>query len=382
MAVMVLNNEDNQDVVWGLKDLKQRQLLRREELRDKVRKKKAKYLLTRYGITILIIIVALIILSPFISKFSTFTNEYLTSDVMKKLNFYFNGKFKIISPEIETKDDLKSNTLYKVIDQNGIIFNIYSTNTFIVTDYNQYLYKKYLLEYLKINDIPNIKYEDGETEKNGGMYFTFKYGVEINSYKDIDRVFNDSIKGLMEYMEKCSKKDFDFQAIDFITYIYINGLEEELYYYEYNFNNMEYLSNKVKVDYINYLVQNKLIDNTVSQEDYKSFYRPMDMKLIINNADTHVKLRFDYGDMNYYIELYNVKEFLKYFDSYVFDVAGYLSKFTYKGNEYYLDSDLRKNLKGNKYSVAWSISTICDFFGAEVEYDYDDKIINIIIPDR
>lgn len=66
-------------------------------------------------------------------------------------------------------------------------------------------------------------------------------------------------------------------------------------------------------------------------------------------------------------------------DTYKFDQTGKLISFIYKGKEYILDSNLnlKSEIKGNKVPYEWTISKLVEFFDGEVEYDYENRIINL-----
>ena len=84
----------------------------------------------------------------------------------------------------------------------------------------------------------------------------------------------------------------------------------------------------------------------------------------------------------YKFNLYKILKSLDNIECTTNKITGYLIDFNYNGSTYYLDGDLYLERKGNRFSYTWTMTMLKDFFGAEIVYDYDNKTVNIIIPNK
>lgn len=390
-----MENNDNKDITEKYNDLKEYNRVLREEERNERMHTRNKKILAKRGIVLLIAaLVFVLIVYPIFKMMHTFRLEYLTYNVQDKVDFHFKGKYKLVSPEIDVNQDVMPDGYYVFEDENGIVFNVLKRKSVITTDYDDYLYQMYLMDYIKEKHLDNITYKTETYDMDGRNFFRFQYGIKIDSYADIDLEIETKVLELIQYMDKRAKKDFDFEAINYTTNVYLNDFSVPVYYHEYNLLGSECVKNKIKVEYLNYLMDNHLIDDDVTQEDVDKYYRPEDLQLFINDKKiTHSNINtsydemvhFRYDKMDYSINLYTV---VKEMESMPFTIewttsklTGSLVSFVYDGKTYYLDGDLYMTQKGNRVSYTWTIKMLEDFFGARAEYDYENKTVNIVIPD-
>ena len=380
-------DNENKDFTQSYNELKEREKEARSIERNKRIKARRLYVIIRNSI---IAVLLLSIIIPILKKMGDFRKENFTYNVMDKIDFHFKGKFEIISPTIDENQDVMPDGYYTVKDQNGIIFKVRKRKTTISTDYDYYLYRMYILDYINNNSIDYITYESKENDMDSNSFFSFNYGIRLNSYNNIDNEINNKVISLIKYMEKRCKKDFDFEAIGFKTNVYLNDFSVPIYYYEYNLQGKETIFNKIKVEYINYLIDNHITDTNVSEVDIQKYYKPNELKVLVNNMpSTHVSMsseydnyaHFDYDKMDYRINLYAVIKSLNNIEYTTSSITGYLVSFNYNGTTYSLDGNLYLERKGKRFSYTWTIQMLQDFFNAEINYDYDNKTINIIIPD-
>ncbi|MBQ9314256.1 MAG: hypothetical protein IJ220_04535 [Clostridia bacterium] len=389
-----MDNRENKDITEQYNDLKAYNKMIRDEERNQRMRVRNKQLLIKRGIILLIIaVIFALVIYPIFKMMHDFRLENLTFNVQDKVDFHFKGSFKLVSPEIDINQDVMPNGYYVFEDKNGIVFNVHKKERFITTDYDDYLYQMYLMDYIKEKQPNNITYETETYDVDGRNFFRFKYGIRLDSYANIDSEIETKVIELIKYMDKRSKKDFDFEAINYITNVYLNDFSVPIYYHEYNLLGSECVKNKIKVGYLDYLMDKHLTDDDVTQDDIDKYYRPEDLVLIINdkkithnsiNTSYDEMVHFLYDKMDYSINLYTV---VKEMESMPFTIewttsklTGSLVSFVYNGKTYYLDGDLYMTQKGNRVSYTWTIKMLEDFFGARAVYDYDNKQVNIIVP--
>lgn len=374
-------DNESKDFTQNYNELKEREAIKREEERNKKKQLRAKVIIVRNSIIILIAIFVLLVLHSIISpRLNEYKYKNLTFNILDKIQYNFNGEFEVIAPTIDITKDVTPNVLYKIKDKNGIIFTVHRDKQFISTDYDQYLYKMYLMDYMKVNDSENIKYEDLKIERVGGEYYSLKFGVKISSYSNLDEELN-KVYDLIKYIDSRAKRDFKNYDIYFDTEIYLNHFTDKIKHTIFLYDT-EYNSNKLKIDYINYLVENKIMDVDVPKEDFDKYYRPSKMVLIMNGNTITDNVSFYFYTMSYAVPFTRIISSIKCIDNYVLKKDGELYSFSYKNKDYYYDSGLNQQIKGNKVSGYWSMKMLQEFFNAEVNYDYDNKTINIKISDN
>ena len=389
-----MDNKENKDITEQYNELKEyNKMIRDEERNERMRARNKQILIKRGIFLIIIVLISILVIYPIFKMMHDFRLENLTFNVQDKVDFHFKGSFKLVSPEIDINQDVMPNGYYVFEDKNGIVFNVHKKERFITTDYDDYLYQMYLMDYIKEKQPNNITYETETYDMDGRSFFRFKYGIRLDSYANIDSEIETKVLEIIKYMDKRSKKDFDFEAINYTTNVYLNDFSVPIYYHEYNLLGNECVKNKIKVEYLNYLMDNHLTDNDVTQEDIDKYYRPEDLLLFINDKKiTHSNINtsydemvhFLYDKMDYSINLYTA---VKEMESMPFTIewttsklTGSLVSFVYNRKTYYLDGDLYMTQKGNRVSYTWTIKMLEDFFGAKAVYDYNNKTVNIIIP--
>ena len=373
--------KENKDITEQYNEFKQREKMIRDEIRNKKQVREGMLNFIKYFfIVIAILVVTIIVCRPILKILEDYKGHFIF-DINEKMSESFSGKFEILSPDTAI-DNSNNNVIYEIKDKNGIIFKAKNSNSFLITDYDQYLYKKYVTEYIKNKKVSNVILKDDEFELDSGRkFFKFKFGIKIDSYEQIDKIINNDVNELFEYINKRAKRDFKDYPLDFTIEIYLNDFTVEVKSYEKNDCGNEYCINKVKVNYIRYLANNNLQDDNVIEQDYEKYNKAEQMKVVINgNSPLYPYAQLDYGKMDYWVELYIVADYMNCFENYKKNIATYITQFKYKGKNYYLNDDLSMEVKGNKFSNQWTMKMLEDFFDAEISYDYDNKTINIIIP--
>lgn len=280
---------------------------------------------------------------------------------------------------------------YRFKDENGIIFNAYKTKAILTTDYDQFLIKKFVNEYIEKEKKKTIICKEEFDNYKGYEFLKFSFGIKINDYSQIE----ETVKELMEvnsFINKKAKKIFTSATMPVPIYypeIYLNDfvgkIGHDIKYYD-----DEYYTKKIKIDYINYLHQNNIEDVNVPNEDLLDYYKPEEfivcvngknVKINRNNQDINVFSTYSIKKGDYFIQLHYIIKNMKNVDDYEFNQSGKLLSFIYKGQEYILDPDLnlKSEIKGNKVPYEWTISKLAEFFDGEAKYDYENKTINLNI---
>ncbi|MBQ9314490.1 MAG: hypothetical protein IJ220_05800 [Clostridia bacterium] len=381
------NQNHQKDFTQYYNELKEQERFIREEERNKKMMIKRKADLKKKGIIcFLLILVSIFIIRPIIQSMREYKQDNATFNILAKMNYQFKGKFEVVSPKIDTQREITPNGLYQMKDQKGNIFNVYKKGSSIYTDYSSYLYKEYVLDYITKNDIQNIIYKEYTTKLNGGDYFRFDFGIELKEYHQLDLAIEKDIIPLMKYLERRCQKDFGNEAINFAVNIYLNEFQEKIYYYEYNYYDINYFKNKIKVKYITYLFDNDIIDKNVSTVEMQTYHRPDELVLFVNGScsinsvngihfNNHAILHYD--TMEYVVNIHNIIELMNCFNEIKYLPTEELYSFNYHGKIYYHNRHLFQKIKGNQIPSEWTIKMIEDFFDVTITYDYDNKTINI-----
>lgn len=269
-------------------------------------------------------------------------------------------------------------------DENGIVFNAYKSKSNLKTDYDQYLIRKYVQEYIEKENKTNVVCKEEFYKYNGNDFFKFSFGIKINSYSQIE----ESVRELVEinkYINKRAKDIFTSATMPVPIYypeIYLNEFIGEIGH-DIEYYDAEYYTKKVKIDYINYLYKNNVEDANVSKEDMVNYYKPEQLvvynngkKIKINrsNRDIEVFASYRIKKNDYCIQLHFIIESIEAVDNYEINNVGQLVSFVCNGKKYILDSDLnmKSEIKGNKVPYEWTASNLVEFFGGNVEYDYEN----------
>lgn len=379
---MMMMKEENKDFTQYYNEWKERE----KEARDRERNEKIK---ARRLFTIMknaiIIIVLLLLIIPFWKEAKEYKDVFFTYNVAEQLEYMYHGKFVIISPTFNKEDMVTPNGLYMVKDEkNDITFRAYKQGNILITDYDQYLYKKYVLEYIEKNNIDFLYYEDTKQQNVNEELYWFKFGMKIESFDEIQDAVEKIMK-LCQYINQKAKQHFDFEAIQYKPVIILNDFEgymsSDVTYYT-----SSYYTNKIKTEYVIYVEENHITDEDITNEIKTQFYKPGNMKLIVNgikcvteigNHTIDVNPLYDYFISDYSVNFGNIIDKLNCLEEYEVASTGKLQSIQYKGKIYQFDNI--NEITNKKIPYRWSMSMIKDFFGADIIYDYDNKTINIII---
>ena len=381
---MIMDNE-NKDFTQSYNELKERENEARSAERNKRIRARRLYVIIRNSV---IAVLVLLIIIPFFKEAGEYKNVFFTFNVVEQLDYMYNGKFVIISPTFDENDMVTPNGLYVVKDEkNDITFNAYKHGNTLITDYDQYLYKKYTLEYIEKNKIDYIFFEDTKQQNTNEDLYWFKFGIKIDTFDDIQNSV-EKIMELCKYINKKAEQHLDFEVINYKPVIIINDFEGYMSP-DITFYTSSYYTNKIKTEYVIYVKENNIKDEIITDEIKKLFYKPNDMKIIVNGIKcvkvigSHtidVYPTYDYFISDYCENFDNIIDKLRCLDEYDIESNGKLKSIKYKGNIYKFD--IINEITNKKIPYRWSMSMIKDFFGAEITYDFDNKIINITIPDN
>ena len=349
----------------------------RNEKRKKERRKYIIFNIVRYSLIVLII---LAIVYPIFKETKEYKDVFFTYNVVEQLNYMYNGDFTIISPTIEEDDYRTPDGLYIIQDNKNLIeFKAYKQKTILTTDYDQYLYKKYILDYIEKNNIQGFFWEDAKQENVNYDLYLFKFGVKINDFSQIDESVN-QLFALNKYVNKNVAKHLDFQATNYKPVIILDGFEGYMSQ-DVTYHDEHYYANKIKIEYVVYLKDNGFV---VDSEMIQNYYKPSDMSLFVDgkrneayvgNSVVPTHPVYDYSRNDYLVNLGRIMDKMKCIEEYKKENTGKSKYIIYKGNTYYFD-DI-KEINGNHIPYEWTMTMIQDFFEVAVEYNFDSKTITI-----
>ena len=268
------------------------------------------------------------------------------------------------------------------MDEEGIIFNAYKSNSILKTDYDQYLIKKYVQEYIKNKKKSNIICNEEIYQYNGVNLIKFRFGIKVENYHQIDEAVNELLK-INNYINTNAKKVFTSATMPVPIYypqIYLNDFTGEIGH-DIEFYDENYYIQKVKIDYVNYLKNNNIVDNDIPEKEIEIYYKPNELivyndgqrvKYNSSNRDWDVSAIYNIKKKDYCVQLHFVIKYIKSIESYEISRNGQLTSFKYNGKKYILDSDLnmKSEINGNKVPYEWTISSMIEFFKGSVEFDY------------
>ncbi len=372
-----MNLEDNKDIMQRYNEYYEANEKIRNEKRKKERRKYIIFNIVRYS---LIVFIILAIVYPIFKETKEYKDVFFTYNVVEQLNYMYNGDFTIISPTIEEDDYRTPDGLYIIQDNKNVIeFKAYKQKTILTTDYDQYLYKKYILDYIEKNYIQGFFWEDAKQENVNYDLYLFKFGVKINDFSQIDESVN-QLFALNKYVNKNVAKHLDFQATSYKPVIIIDGFEGYMSQ-DVTYHDEHYYANKIKIEYVVYLKDNGFV---LDSEMIQNYYKPSDMSLFVDgkrneayvgNSVVPTHLVYDYSRNDYLVNLGQIMDKMKCIEEYKKENTGKSKYIIYKGNTYYFD-DI-KEISGNHIPYEWTMTMIQDFFEMAVEYNFDSKTITI-----
>lgn len=176
-------------------------------------------------------------------------------------------------------------------------------------------------------------------------------------------------------LQYCKEKEIYGYVIFIIYGDYWGGFGQS----EENLNYDNLLA-KAKNDYITYLKDNNLSTLEIPYSDTKTYYRPQNLQLIINDEKLEVNGQVKYNE--------NIREYeILYFQKVVNSIEGIEKikydrgnavQIRYNGNIYNIHCN-NNVLKDRNIPSTCRISYLEELFNANVRYDYDNKLIYINI---
>ena len=320
--------------------------------------------------------IILIIVGTFkiFSKLGQFNRMY-NSDMLGEMNGKYNEKFEIISSDV---NEIGSGT-YLLSPKNNkeIKFNASKKGSYTKDDYRESIIKYYTEKYVKEHQITNIKIS--ESKINDPLYhktdfLQYDFWFEIQSYKDIENVVT-SLFNIESYIcQNVSSKDMftlggKIRKNGYISKVQYNGhsqLDSLLYQEQYS--------------YINYLKENNISTQDISNDELQRIWKPEKLKIIINNKELENSDKRKLMDNSFAVFNLEIKDY----DLYLPHLVEYIESIEklennvikYKGKTY--------KIEGNTYtdkniSYQCNITKLQEIFNAKIDYDYDNKKIFIYI---
>ncbi len=320
------------------------------------------------------IILIIVVTFKIFSKLGQFNRMY-NSDMLGEMNGKYNEKFEIISSDV---NEIGSGT-YLLSPKNNkeIKFNASKKGSYTKDDYRESIIKYYTEKYVKEHQIINIKIS--ESKINDPLYhktdfLQYDFWFEIQSYKDIENVVT-SLFNIESYIcQNVSSKDMftlggKIRKNGYISKVQYNGhsqLDSLLYQEQYS--------------YINYLKENNISTQDISNDELQRIWKPEKLKIIINNKELENSDKRKLMDNSFAVFNLEIKDY----DLYLPHLVEYIESIEklennvikYKGKTY--------KIEGNTYtdkniSYQCNITKLQEIFNAKIDYDYDNKKIFIHI---
>lgn len=318
----------------------------------------------------IVIISIMIFLVLFLHEFYILTRDITTFDTTKILENRYGKKF-IVTKEINIIDD-KGNGLYEVAPKKNkdLIFLAYKTGSTVFSDYEDYLIKKYVIEYINSKNITNIKYCDSSFIQYDTNFFKFSYGITIENFNELEDACKE-LNDLHKYLEKKMSKLLKDHNANFTGYI----KKEDWTYYLCNTQHSSLNEFVLDAQY-----QYSKFFRTESPE-ISSIYKPENLEIEVNgNKVEHSHISAGYATYNTNISEYEVHifEILEYTSNIKIQSDSY-SKYIIYGGKKYKFHYTNNILKNNDIPYLCRMSYIEKIFNSHIEYDYNNLILKIKI---
>lgn len=360
---------------------------RRENLKQKVYKNKLKKSVI-YG-SVLAVILLFILLVAFIvwREFYEIKNEFYTYNIMEQLDYYYKDKFIILYPEdIDLKSNLTPNGKYIIKNKDGIEFTAYKDGSILHTDYVEKLCKKYFDEYAQEYDDVNVECLELVENYRGAELYKFAIEMQLVSFDNI----NDNVRGLnklINYINKKVEKNINHTNFSYNILFKLNDFEEECSI-SYDSFKSENISEKLKIDYVNYLKDNAIFDENVDDLNMGKYYKPSRLNVYLNVGDDieniknyklEISANYDVNFGDYRLSMVRIVSKFNNIEKCEAKLDGSIMNFTYKGKKYKFSGEAygMTEIKGEKVPYEWNIEMIEKFFDVEVLYDLDNKRVII-----
>lgn len=360
---------------------------RKENLKKKVLKNKLRQNIV-YGVlavavfTFLFLVVFIICREAYEIK-----NELYTYNIMEQLNYYYKDKFTILFPEdIDLKDNLTPNGKYVIKSEKGIEFNAYKDEAMLSTDYLEKLCQMYFDEWMKEYKCENIKSIGSVKNYKGVDLSEFVIEVQFDNFYAIE----DSIAKLEKVIDYINKK-LD-KVVNHFNYSYNIVLELNDFKQECSISMDSFVSKNVsekfKIDYVNYLEINNEVDENVNDIDIEKYYKPSTLNVYLNVGDdvenlknykVEVNAKYDVNFGDYRLSMVRIVSKFNNIEKCEARLDGSIMNFKYNGKKYKFSDDAYgiTEIKGKLVPYEWNIKMIEQFFNAEVIYDLDNRRVII-----
>lgn len=328
-----------------------------------------------------IVVLLIILLSFYIVNHTKDDDLYIMNYITSK----YNGNFTIISKEV----DSKKNMTYVIADENGIEFKARKTLNTRTDDYDGYILKKLIDEYLEKNNLKNdsdIEIKDESFSINNSDF----YKVTVNFYFENYSELEDVTKTLFNMHDGISK-EFNKYVKKFYPALFFNLCSNDYILSSYNFiyNDIDTAITEVKRNYISYVMQNNVTDDTLSIEDINTYWNPSNLKIYINDEPivqsyssmiginkSPVTSSYRASEGKYYINIPKVIEYIPNVSNIEKLVNDHLVGFDYNDKHFEFDGNL-KELKDNKLPYDLNLNDFSRFFNAKITIDFENEDLYI-----
>lgn len=296
--------------------------------------------------------------------------EKVTVEVTDQIRLQYRGNFSVV----DTKNQKESfDGLYKVKDDNGIIFTVYKEKGNNINDYDDYLTEKYVLEYVSKKYIDGLVSEKQVITQNGANFLKYVYGKRIENFSKIDDAVIELLE-LNEYIRKQSSKVMKRSSLELQANIYIGDFSYSINKYDKKY--MEQCQYEVKCNYVEYAHNNSIEDEYLSEYAYTEYYKPSSISINVNGIETKATANYNYDEKKYYFNFVNIVDYIPAIESVTKSNDGGICSIVYKGKEYYFGTT-KLEIEGNHIPYTWNTDLFTDFFDAEIEFDFDNKLLKI-----
>ena len=306
-------------------------------------------------------------------------------NIMNHITSNYKGNFTIVSSET----DNKGNTSYQIDDGKGILFHAYKRADYQSSydqrfdDYEGYLAKKCALEYLEENHLENdARFSIIEEEYiiNHVNLYCPRLIMKINQFSEIEDATKQMLAIYHGVYQKMQKRDYDPTF-----YLSIRSNDFDL-----AINHISYYERKLAIfeakrNYINYAMKNKVSDNSISEEDVKTYWYPNSLKLYFNQHPVVEVSQTMFGTFKfnatstyhtinkmYYINIPHIIKAIPNIENVNTAKNGLILSFDYHGKHYELDSRL-DGLKELKLPYIVTISEFEKIFNAKITLDFENE---------
>lgn len=254
-------------------------------------------------------------------------------------------------------------------DNSNIVFYAYKTGSTATIDYEQYLIKDYVTEYVKNNS--EIYCFDTNFLLFDTNFFRYSYNIDINNYSGLPDAC-EKIYNLNKYIDKkLSKKLPHYHSSDFAGHIHKDDWTYDLSYTAHS--NLDEFISEAQYRYAKHFRD--------IEPELRNVYKPENLELKVNGKIvSHTSISVGYATYNTNISEYeaNILNILDYVDN-IEVITDHSEKYMiYNGKKYkfhYTDSTLKKN----DIPYICRMSYLEEVFNAKIKYDYDNLILEINI---